>query len=221
MSWAAIGVAAVGATVSLVKSQKQKKAAKKIKIGDKKVSERMYRVEKDATTRATSSKFAGQSRVEERIGQTSADILEKAKEAASPNEYLDIVAKQGGALQDKQLKIGQIALADKQRREEGASAASLNVGAEETRILEENIAEQKAAKLALLSASDKNKDSAMSDASGIAATLATNKSASEGSPVVNDTPPGQKTGTTRIKTLSELEKLEKEEEEIKRQKRIN
>jgi len=201
------------AAVKGIKGLSQKKKAGKIQIGDREVNERLKKVEKDAATRATSSKFAGQSRVEEQIGQTSANILDKAKDAASPNEYLDMVAKQGGSLQDKQLEIGKLALTDKLRREGEAEEASLNVGSEETRIREENITEQKAAKSALQTASDQNISSGLSDVSGIAATLATNKSASEGSPVVNDTPPGQKTGSSRIKSAAEIEA---EKEALKR-----
>ena len=192
----------VPAGVKTVKGLSQKKKAGQIRVGDKEVNERLKRVEKDAATRATASKFAGQSRIEERMEQTSAGVLEKAKDAASPNEYLDIVAKQGGRLQDKQLEVGQIALADKQRREGDASEASLNVGVEEIRIREENIADQ-------------NISSGISDISGVAATLATNKSASEGSPVVNDTPPGQKTGSSRIKTPEEIEAENEAERRIK------
>ena len=205
----------VPAGVKTVKGLSQKKKAGQIRVGDKEVNERLKRVEKDAATRATASKFAGQSRIEERMEQTSAGVLEKAKDDASPNEYLDIVAKQGGRLQDKQLEVGQIALADKQRREGDASEASLNVGVEETRIREENIAEQKAAKSSLQTASDQNISSGISDISGVAATLATNKSASEGSPVVNDTPPGQKTGSSRIKTPEEIEAENEAERRIK------
>ncbi len=214
---AAALISLVPAGVKAAKGLSQKKKAGQIRVGDKEVNERLKKVERDAATRATSSKFAGQSRVEEQIGQTSANILDKAKDAASPNEYLDMVAKQGGRLQDKQLEIGKLALTDKQRREGEAEAASLSVGEEETRIREENIAEQKATKAALQTASDQNISGGISDAAGVASTLATNKSGGEGSPVVNDVPAGEKTGSvtgsSRIKSLKEIEA---EKEALKR-----
>ena len=187
----------------------QKKKAKQIQVGDRKVSDRLKRVEKDYATRATSSKFAGQSRVEENIDQTSANILEKAKDAASPNEYLSMVAKQGGSLQDKQLEIGKLALTDKQRRQDDASAASINLGAEETRIREANIGDQRAAKSALNTAGDTNIAGAASDAAGVAATLATSKAkAGTTSPTT-----GEKSGSKKVKTQAEIDA---EEEALRR-----
>ncbi len=170
---ATLGLAALAAVPEVIKLGKgiaQKRAGKKIKVGKKKVSDELERVARDKATRATSSKFAGQDRLTDKIESTSANIAQQAKDAAGPNEYLSIIQKQGGRLQDKQADIAATALQDKQRRENAADEARLSLGAEKTRIREEDINEQKAQKTGLLTSGSENMMSGATGLAGVAST---------------------------------------------------
>ena len=83
MSWAAVGVAAVGAGVSLYQGYKQNQAAKKIKVGTETVSEDSKEALKMQKARAGQG-FAGKAQVEEKGGARRANLLGRAGVGARP-----------------------------------------------------------------------------------------------------------------------------------------
>lgn len=164
-------LAAAPEAMKMIKGFQQKKAAGKIKPGERLISDKRKRYAKDLAGRAASPEFAGQKKLEERLEQTSADVMAKAKDVASPDEYLSVASREGDQQRKARLEIGEKAAASKEAREEKAGLAKKEIGALEENISDERRLEQIQAKKELGGAADQNIYSGIKGAAGVASTM--------------------------------------------------
>lgn len=199
---------AVPAVIKAGKGIAQKRAAKKIKVGERTVQPEYQKYLAAQRTRAAAGKMPGQDRMEEKIEQASADAIKRSRTSGSPNRYLQEVSKQANTSADKIADVGYAAAKYRDAMLQKSDQAMLNIGQERSRIEEANRAEAITQKTGVGSAGSENIMAGSKDliGTGLKAYLAskgvsgdfeksTGESAGEGSEMIEKQPIGQPTGS--------------------------
>lgn len=215
MSWAAVGVAAVGAGVSLYTAHKQKKAAKNIKVGKETVSEDSKKALKIQKSRAGQG-FAGKAQVEEKGGAARANAMGDA----SPGGRNAMAAAMAKLSSDEALTLETKDAEAKESKTKDYITGLSGMGDKKEAIQRGEIDRASAAKAALLNASQQNLQSGLTQAAGGASTAAagagnknkdTSTTTSEGAVEKAGT---NKTGTdlSQLKTKADVEAMSPEDQ---------
>lgn len=167
MSWVAVGVAAVGAGVSLYTAHKQKKAAENIKVGTETVSEDSKEALKMRKARAGQG-FAGKAQVEEKGGARRANLLGQAGVGARPAMLAE--AMRLGS--DEALDLEKLDAEAKEDKTKQYIEAREGMGEKKEAIQRGEIDRASAAKAALLNASQQNLQSGLTQAGAGGSTAA-------------------------------------------------
>jgi len=154
---------------------KQKRAAKKIQVGDRKLDPATEKAVRDAQTRATSGKFAGQDIQEEQQASDIGNLLQKGQALQNPAQQSGLIGQAMSQVTKNRRANQQTALADRQSRQAAATAALEGLGAKKEAISESNRQEAIAQKQALAGAATQNLQGALSDATGATANFAAGK----------------------------------------------
>ena len=218
MSWAAVGVAAVGAGVSLYQGYKQNQAAKKIKVGTETVSEDSKEALKMQKARAGQG-FAGKAQVEEKGGARRANLLGRAGVGARPAmlaEAMRLGSDEALTLETKDAEA-------KEGKTKDYITGLSGMGDKKEAIQRGEIDRASAARAALLNASQQNLQSGLTQAGAGASTAAagagnknkdtstTSTTTSEGAVEKAGT---NKTGTdlSQLKTKTDVEAMSPEDQ---------
>ena len=160
----------VSAGSKLIQGVKQKRAAKKINVGEREIPEETMRALQDVKTRATSGKYAGQDAAESLQEASVANILGKTQDLSSPGARAAQLANAMSTLSRGKLESSIYGAQDRRQRQAAADSARMEMGQMQRNIQEANIQDAARAKSALQAAGQQNVTGAISDLAGSAAT---------------------------------------------------
>jgi hypothetical protein len=192
---AAALVSAVPKVMQIGTGIAQKRRGKKIKPGEKRLSDKRKRALDEAATRRTSTRLAGQDRMEETLEEGGAMALKEATESAmTPQERMAVAGKISSDVSKGKRAIEEKAAQVSEQRAKDYTDELVDYAGEEEDLRSGEIDEQRERKLALESSGAQNIYEGIKGIASTAVGGLTEKSTGEGSRMVEDAPAGRRTG---------------------------